>query len=1006
MGKIYLVRDPSDGSYWAAKQFKGDLTRPLLVQRFRREFRALQALDHPAIVKVKNLEYTQKQMFFLMEYVNGISMDQMLSQTSVRDSEWIKKVLQWIRYLCEPLHYIHRQHMVHRDLKPGNIMILDSDAAIPVKLLDFGVIHWTHADSIATGKLTFFGSLRYMAPEQINNETPDLRSDLYSLGVILYEALTGRPPFSIDNPLLLMNLHQMSDPPPPRRLNPNISENLQNMVLSLLFKRPDDRPGSALDIANWIDQILAGDQFVSPITISSNQTAGNIFHPEFVGRDTEIKALIKAWHQTTKSHTRICLVYGAAGIGKSRLIRRLMGMPDLASQHVCMGEYFADRPFLSGFTQALKSGLNSLDKRKRLSPVHSNNAISFDALENQFKSAIESLNIKPDSKTEKKGLRAKAAGILTLLGSIARDRPLILVLDDIHLAGSSDLDVLKHIIELHEMNKKETEQRGLFVVLGYRIEADNLSESFLEFLDWLVESSYRVDLPLKGLSKTDVTKMIRSMLGGSSTQSFSESVFGNSDGNPLLVIETVKDILEHQPGLLWQDIEQDDDTLAIPYDEKLVQIVVKRLDQLSGETRKVLMASAVLGVVFRADELELLCEMPDDLFLDQVDLLIRNRILEEDLSHRDSYRFTHAKLQEAVLEKMSKPVEVDFHRKCISVLEQLHADNLEPVAMRLLHHSITCEWHEKIMVYRYLAAQIADRSGAMPEALEHLEHAMALIPSIQTVDETLKTERIKIQLMWAKMLRMSGSLEQCENILKTTLSELVSTDQTGLTAQAYLQLGVLFGAQGIINKALEYLNASLALYNKLNDPIKIIDCYMNIGVSYNSVGDFENYTKYSALAMEKARAIGDDERMVVAMINLGTAYIVSKREQEGLPYLYRAIEILDALKFVRMKAYALLSIASSYMMDDNPRLDQETAEKVIDLTEQVLTIAHTTGELTLLSDGLYKRAVAKHSLGFEVIEDLNKALAISNRIGHNWFSTNIIQFRDNVLLQKGDQSHA
>ena len=183
-------------------------------------------------------------------------MDQILRQVKARDSEWIKKVLVWMHYLCDPLHYIHSKNMVHRDLKPGNIMIMESSSNVPVKLLDFGVIHWSLSETILTEKHTFFGSLRYMAPEQIINETIDLRSDLYSFGVILYEATTGRPPFAIDNPLLLMNQHQTSAPMPPRRLNPYISDHLENLILTLLFKRPDDRPSSAIEIANWIDKIL------------------------------------------------------------------------------------------------------------------------------------------------------------------------------------------------------------------------------------------------------------------------------------------------------------------------------------------------------------------------------------------------------------------------------------------------------------------------------------------------------------------------------------------------------------------------------------------------------------------------------------------------------------------------------------------------------------------------------------------------------------------------------
>jgi eukaryotic-like serine/threonine-protein kinase len=1005
MGKIFLVRDPSDGSCWAAKQFKGDLTRPLLVQRFRREFRALQALEHPAIVKVKNLEYTQKQMFFLMEYVNGKSMDQVLSDTLVRNSDWIKKVLRWMRYLCDPLHYIHCQNIVHRDLKPGNIMILDSDNGIPIKLLDFGVIHWTHADSIATGKLTFFGSLRYMAPEQINNETPDLRSDLYSMGVILYEALTGRPPFSIDNPLLLMNLHQMSDPPPPRRLNPNISENLQNLVLSMLFKRPDDRPGSALEVASWIDQILAGDEFGAPEIKAACPVTGMIFHPDFMGRDNEIKQLIRAWNLAGKGHTQICTIYGDAGIGKTRLLKRLFTMPDLASQLVCKGEFFADGALYSGFIQALKSGLAALYKRKNFNNLKPNSTDSIEAVETQFTSMIDNLEIKPDTTRQTGSLQAKAAGILQLLGHFAGNQPLILVLDDIHLAGHSDLMLLKNIIELHQANKEDVEKRGLFFVLGYRVEPDPVSEPLMQFLDWLDKSHYRSDHQLKGLSKHAVAKMIRSMLGGSSAASLIDSVYQDSSGNPLLVIETVKDIQNRQPALLWQDIDMDEDTLVISGDDRLIHLVIKRLDRLPDTAKRVLMASAVLGVIFRADELEQLCGMSDDVFLDQVDLLIRNRILEEDVYQRDSYRFTHAKIQESILENMSKPAVVKLHRKSISVLEQLHAGKLEPVALRLLQHSIECEWTEKIVDYHFLVAQNANQASDFEYALSHLEQAMALLPSLRTDVQDLDEKRIRIHLLMSGLLFSTGSIDRAEKILKTILTELESRDLPQILARTHLKLGAIYGSQGKINLALEHLNTSLAIYNRLNDIPMVIDCYINIGASYNSVADFENNRKYSALAMEKAQAIGDEERMAEAMINLGTSYVSTGRGNEGLPYLLKVIEISDATNSSFSKAYALLSIASHYQMDKTTEFNQERAEKVIELTEQVITIARKLAEPNLMADALYKRAVAKYFLGEQVIEDLDKSIEICKKIGQEWFARNVITFRNFVLMNKGDPIH-
>ncbi len=1017
MGRIYLVRDHDD-TYWAAKEYKGDLAQSLLVHRFRREFRALQALEHPAIVKVKNLEYTQKQMFFLMEYINGTSMDQILRQVKARDSEWIKKVLVWMHYLCDPLHYIHSKNMVHRDLKPGNIMIMESSSNIPVKLLDFGVIHWSLADTILTEKHTFFGSLRYMAPEQIINETIDLRSDLYSFGVILYEATTGRPPFALDNPLLLMNQHQTCAPMPPRRLNPYISDHLENLILTLLFKRPDDRPSSATEIANWIDKILTDKLYNGSEITQSVLGIGTLFHPDFFGRDDEIKQLLHSWSLARNGEIQICTLSGNAGIGKTRLINRLLSRPEMASLPICRGEFFADGAIHSAFILALKSGIKILQNRKVLNILNSKPIQPIEILENQLKLTIEELEIKPNTSRASSNLQAKAAGILDALKIISDNQPLILVLDNIHFAGTSDIILLKNILEQYEIMLEKQEQKGVFFILAFKPEPDSVSDPLDEFLDWLNESTYRVDIQLEGLSEQAVTDMIRSMLGRTTVTSLTQSIFRESGGNPLLVIELVKNLQEQLTSKLVDELDLDQETLAVHIDDRLIYLLVKRLDRLAIEAKEVLMASAVLGIIFRADELEQASDIPDYAFLDQLDLLIRNRILEEDIYQKDSYRFTHAQLQETMLKKIPKPTAVELHRRCITVLEKLHKTNLGAVAPRLLHHSINCEWTEKIIEYRLLSAINADQVEDLIEAKNHLEHAIALFSSIETKDEKIEEKRFRVQLLFGSLLFRTGLIEEAEKMLKDTLEELEALDLVTLTSNAHKHLGALYGSQGKIHEALQHLNTCLALSIKQNNIATIIDCYTNIGGSYHYSKDYNNATKYVNLALEKSKEIGDDIRYVTSMVNLGCIYITDdKCAKDGLPYLERAINILEVIQNDTIKAYALSGIATHYTREimhnplANTHLDhdvdyyREIAEKVIDLAGQVIKITHKTGSLEMLEDALFSRAIAKFYLNEDVMDDLNRAWEISQKLCNEINSDFIITFKNVVLLKKEEKAH-
>lgn len=995
MGRIFLVRDPSDGSLWAAKQFKGDLTRPLLVQRFRREFRALESLHHPAVVRVKNLEYSNNQMFFLMEYVNGRSMDRILAQSRKREADWIRMVLSWMKYLCEPLDYIHSQYMVHRDLKPGNIMILESGQNPPLKLLDFGVIHWSHADSIVTGKPTFFGSLRYMAPEQISSSTPDLRSDLYSFGVILYEAVTGRPPFNIDNPLLLLNLHQIGDPPPPRKLNAHVSENLQDLILTLLAKRPDDRPTNAREVAGWIDQILSGDVFYKPDSRNCILTSGKVFLPEFTGRDIETNQLLRLYNDSRSGHLRVVTIHGIAGIGKSRLIRQLIRLPDLALRLICHGEFQPDGILHRGFSKALNVGLESLKKQQVYTFDASQEA--FSRVKTQFIELIRMLEKSPEVAGVQINEKTKAAHIVNLLYELAQDQPMILVLEDIHLAVAADLGLLKHIIELYEMKSSEMRCPGFFLLLCFRDQTEDVPPALNTFLKWLESRSFRHDLKLEGLSHYGVSAMITSMLGGTPAPVLAASIYDSSEGNPLHVIETLKEIVEQHQDTEWIDFDTDEQTLAIPAQEKLSQILSRRIDRFAEEATQVLFASAVLGLSFRADELELLCNLDDDTFLQQADLLLRSRILEEDPFQSDTYRFTHAKLQESVLEKIPTEQARDLHLRAIEVLENLHAGKLPSIATRILNHCNACQLSEKILEYHILASDHADSLGDQIDALEHLEKAIELADTLSLNPEVLHQKRLASEVKLGSLLRRTGDVDKAEQLLMDLLYRL-KDDETHamMIAKANLQLGSLYGSQGKITLAVEHLNRSLSICNRMNDQEMIIDCYINLGASFNYIRGSTDTIRYSSLAMEKSQLIGDNYRLATAMINLGVAHASNGRGQEGLPYLQRAVEICEVINSDRLKAFALMTMASCYLSFE---MKPDYANRIVELTDRVIKTVHKTGDVGWMADSLYKRSIANHYLGKPVLDDLDKALSLCEQLGQEGFVQEIADFKDSIFRE-------
>ena len=267
MSTVQLAFDQRLERYVAIKLLAEHLADdPTFVSRFRREALAAARLVHPNIVQVFDFGFDERQgqHFIVMEHVPGHSCAELLRDHGRLE---VDQAVDVVTQACRGLDYAHRNGVVHRDVKPGNLLVSDSDV---VKLADFGIARATDQSSI-TQVGSVLGTAAYLAPEQARGEAAGPRADLYSLGVVSYQLLTGRLPYEA-NSLSELALKQQREPPPPvDELNPRVPPELADAVAGALALDQEERPASAALLA---EAIAAGARGIEPAPTARTRNLG------------------------------------------------------------------------------------------------------------------------------------------------------------------------------------------------------------------------------------------------------------------------------------------------------------------------------------------------------------------------------------------------------------------------------------------------------------------------------------------------------------------------------------------------------------------------------------------------------------------------------------------------------------------------------------------------------------------------------------------------------------
>jgi eukaryotic-like serine/threonine-protein kinase len=854
-----------------------------------------------------------RQPFIVTELMGGGDVEGLIEKAPEHRPP-LERTLEIGIEVCQGLEFAHRHGIVHRDLKPGNVWLTTDSIA---KLGDFGL-----AVAIDKTRLTqagmMVGTVSYMPPEQATGGAVTPRSDLYSFGAMLYELVTGRPPFVGDEAVAIIGQHLNTAPVAPSWHNAEVPPGLETMVLRLLEKDPAKRPQSAAEVREALEHVRRQTVELEARQAGSTNGATDVitatsdnplYRRVFVGREQELKQLQAAVDGALSGRGALAMVVGEPGIGKTAVCEQLATYVTLRGGLTLTGHCYEEGslslPYLA-FVEALRSYASSRppeELRSQLGTAASDLARIVSEVRERL-----AVDPRPPGDPEEDRWRLLQA-VSGFLRNAATVQPLLLVLEDLHWADQGTLDLLVHL-------SRNLQGARLLVIGTYRdVEVDR-SHPLSAALAELRRGSEFGRVLLRGLGTPEVQRMLEAITGETVPGSLAESIHRQTEGNPLFVQEVVRYLVEeghlgHGQGAAALS------SIAIP--EGLRDVIGRRLSRLSPECNRVLAVAGVIGREFGLETLHAVVELDEEQVVSSLEEALHIGVLEEQ-SRPGSirYRFAHAFFRQTLYEELIAPRRLRLHQQVAAALERQYAGRLEEHAAELAEHfaqSTDRDDLAKAVQYGELAAERAMSVYAYGEAVRHLEQALA-VQDVLDPDDKLK--RCDLLLALGEALLPS---EEPERVIELAAEEAFALgdaldDHDRAARAAIMALEALFRSS---SSALQTLTPASRVWCERADrsaqPGTVLRVYAGAYVGINSVQAVsrERGHEYLRRAAALGRQLDDNNAFYtsagLAMMRLlaqrdhSTRYVLAK---EALQRDRRGVRSADLALCLRSAAEVLL----------------------------------------------------------------------------------------------------